>query len=107
MTKSVALERLSGCPNHRNRRERLPRGYLVRTLLSLRRLGRVSCAVRVVALMRDAQRAREGFVDVAGLPHHSAIDEEGTPEPGAYVYLAHRLGATAVRRHRAGHAPSP
>ena len=38
-------------------------GYLVRTLLSLHRSGKVSKPLKVLALVRDAKRARERFAD--------------------------------------------
>lgn len=40
-------------------------GYLVRTLLALFRLGRVSQPLQVVALVRNVERARERFADLA------------------------------------------
>jgi dTDP-glucose 4,6-dehydratase len=40
-------------------------GYLVRTLLALHRLGRVARPPRVIALVRNVERARERFSDLA------------------------------------------
>jgi dTDP-glucose 4,6-dehydratase len=58
-------ERLAGCRTVVTGAAGFLGGYLVRTLLALHRLGRVTRPVQVVALVRDAARARASFANCA------------------------------------------
>lgn len=76
-------------------------GYLVRALLALHRLGRVSRPVTVVALTRDSARARARFADVAeGAPLELLeCDLNGfhVPDLGAAHHVIHAASQASPR----------
>jgi UDP-glucuronate decarboxylase len=75
--------------------------YLVRTLLSLHRLGRVADPVRVVALVRNAERARERFSDL--VDGHTLeiktwdLNTVAVPELGDVHYIIHAASQASPR----------
>lgn len=76
-------------------------GYLVRTLLALHRLGKVDQAVRVVAMVRDVERARARFADLADAPHLEFmrwdLNTIGVPEIGPAHYVLHAASQASPR----------
>ncbi len=76
-------------------------GYLVRTLLALHRLGKVSSPLQVVGLVRDVARARMRFGDLALDPQlhlqHWDLNTLGVPDLGAVHYVLHVASQASPR----------
>lgn len=76
-------------------------GYLVRTLLALHRLGKVSQPVKVVAMVRDLDRAKKTFAD---LMHHADfellhwnLNSIAIPDIGQAHYVLHAASQASPR----------
>ncbi len=67
--------------------------YLVRLLLSLHSLGKVSRPVRVLAIVRDIERARRAFPDLAGMADFDLLQWNlnalAVPSIGEVQYVLH------------------
>lgn len=76
-------------------------GYLVRTLLSLHRLGRVEVPVQVVALVRNIKRAHERFVDLANDSNLNFVEWDlntiAVPGLGDVHYVLHAASQASPR----------
>lgn len=76
-------------------------GYLVRTLAALHRLGRISRAVEIVAMVRDAERARARFGNLVGTPHFRLVEWDlctlSVPELGPIHYVLHAASQASPR----------
>jgi dTDP-glucose 4,6-dehydratase len=76
-------------------------GYLVRALLALHRLGKVSRPLQVVALVRSVDRALEAFGELAGdkqlTLQHWDLNTLGVPELGDVHYIVHAASQASPR----------
>ncbi len=76
-------------------------GYLVRALLALHRLGKVSRPLQVVALVRDIARAQARFGDLVLDPQlslqHWDLNTLGVPDLGAVRYVLHVASQASPR----------
>lgn len=76
-------------------------GYLARTLLALHRLGKVEEAVHVVAMVRDAARARARLSDIAGNPHFELLEWDlnriAVPQIGPCAFVLHAASQASPR----------
>lgn len=76
-------------------------GYLVRTLLALHRLGKVSRPVTVVAMARDDARARARFADIPGGSHLEVLKWDlnafEVPDLGNAQYVIHAASQASPR----------
>jgi dTDP-glucose 4,6-dehydratase len=75
--------------------------YLVRTLLALYRLGKVSRPVQVLAMVRDRDRAEERYADLAVCPELEIIPWDlnriDVPNLGAVHYILHAASQASPR----------
>ena len=75
--------------------------YLVRTLLALHRLGKVTRPLKVVAMVRDSARAKARFADLptAEQPElvHWDLATIGVPDIGAAHYVVHAASQASPR----------
>lgn len=76
-------------------------GYLTRCLLSLHRLGKVNKPVQVVAMVRDALRARERLADIVDDPQLELLEWDlnriSVPEIGPCDYVIHAASQASPR----------
>ncbi|WP_397534529.1 NAD-dependent epimerase/dehydratase family protein [Roseateles sp.] len=76
-------------------------GYLVRSLLALHRLGKVDKPVQVVAMVRDAARARTRLADICGDPHLELLEWDlsriAVPQIGPCHYVLHAASQASPR----------
>lgn len=76
-------------------------GYLARTLLGLHALGKVSAPVQVVALVRNAERARQSLADLLADPYCTLLEWDLTqiavPEVGNIDYVLHAASQASPR----------
>ncbi len=76
-------------------------GYMVRAMLALHRLGKVSRPLQIVALVRDIARAQSRFGDLALDPQltlqHWDLNTLGVPDLGAVHYVLHIASQASPR----------
>ncbi len=76
-------------------------GYLARTLLGLHALGKVDAPVRVVGMVRSAERAQANLSDLLSSPHFSPLvwdlNTLGVPDTGPLDYVLHAASQASPR----------
>ena len=76
-------------------------GYIVRTLLAMHRLGKASRPVTVVAMARDAARARQRFADIADTSSLEMLQWDlntfEVPDLGQAHYVIHAASQASPR----------
>lgn len=76
-------------------------GYLVRTLLALYHLGKVEQPVQVVAMVRDATRARARLSDISGDAYLELLEWDlnriAVPQIGPCTYVLHAASQASPR----------
>lgn len=76
-------------------------GYLTRTLLGLHARGKVDAPVRVVAMVRDAARARQRLADLVQYPNLTQMSWDlntiGVPDIGDCDYVFHAASQASPR----------
>lgn len=99
--RELPWEKLSGCRVVVTGAGGFLGGYLVRTLLALHRLGRVSKPLQVVAIVRDIDRAHERFSDLTGFSQLSFIAWDlntiAVPQLGNVHYVLHAASQASPR----------
>ncbi len=94
-------ERLSGCRVVVTGAGGFLGGYLVRALMALHRFGKVSSPLQVIALVRNVDRARAAFGDLARDPQlvlqHWDLNTLGVPELGNVNYVIHAASQASPR----------
>lgn len=101
VARDLPWQRLSGCRIVVSGAGGFLGGYLVRTLLALQRLGLVEQPVQVVALVRDAARARARLLDIGNDPHLELFEWDlsriAVPAIGPCEYVLHAASQASPR----------
>src|SRR5882724_9866266 len=99
--RDLGWERLAGCRVVVTGAGGFLGSYLVRTLMALHRLGRVSRPVRVVAVVRDIERAKARFASVADAATleylHWDLNTIAVPDLGEVQYILHAASQASPR----------